>query len=66
MDVEKRVDPRGFSYYWVSFRHGERDQGPESDIEALLDGHIVVTPLRYDRTDEEAYALLARALPEQG
>ena len=63
MDVEKRVDPRGFSYYWVSFRRGERDQGPESDIEALIAGRVVVTPLRYDRTDEEAYALLAARLP---
>lgn len=63
MDVEKRTDPRGFSYYWVSFRRGERDQGPESDIEALNAGRIVVTPLRYDRTDEEAYTALARSLP---
>jgi 5'/3'-nucleotidase len=63
MDVELRTDPRGLTYYWVSFRRGERDQGPESDIEALNSGRIVVTPLRYDRTDEEAYALLARLLP---
>ena len=63
MDVEARTDPRGLTYYWVSFRRGERDQGPDSDIEALNAGRIVVTPLRYDRTDEEAYALLARALP---
>jgi 5'-nucleotidase len=63
MDVETRTDPRGLTYYWVGFRRGERDQGPESDIEALNSGHIVVTPLRYDRTDEDAYALLARALP---
>jgi 5'-nucleotidase len=62
MDVEKRTDPRGFSYYWVSFHRGERDQGPESDIEALNAGRVVVTPLRYDRTDEEAYAILARSL----
>ena len=63
MDVEARIDPRGFTYYWVSFRRGERDQGLESDIEALNAGRVVVTPLRYDRTDEEAYAMLARSLP---
>ena len=40
-----------------------REQGPESDIHALNAGRIVVTPLRYDRTDEEAYAMLAKALP---
>ena len=53
MEVEARTDPRGLTYYWVGFRRGERDQGPESDIEALNAGHIVVTPLRYDRTDED-------------
>jgi 5'-nucleotidase len=63
MDVEARTDPRGLTYYWVGFRRGERDQGPESDIEALNAGRITVTPLRYDRTDEEAYAILGRSLP---
>jgi 5'-nucleotidase len=63
MDVEPRTDPRGFTYYWVSFRRGDRDQGPESDVAALNAGRVVVTPLRYDRTDEEAYAMLARSLP---
>lgn len=63
MDVEPRIDPRGFTYYWVSFRRGDRDQGPESDVAALNAGRVVVTPLRYDRTDEEAYAMLARSLP---
>ena len=63
MDVEARTDPRGFIYYWVSFRRGDRDQGPESDVAALNAGRVVVTPLRYDRTDEEAYAALAQSLP---
>jgi 5'-nucleotidase len=63
MDVETRTDPRGLTYYWVGFRRGERDQGPESDIDALAAGRITVTPLRYDRTDEEAYAMLGRCLP---
>lgn len=63
MQVENRVDPRGLTYHWLSFRRGPREQGPHSDVEALQTGCIAVTPLRYDRTDEEAYALLAQALP---
>jgi 5'-nucleotidase len=62
MDVEARTDPRGLTYYWVGFRRGERDQGPESDIEVLNAGRITITPLRYDRTDDEAYAILGRSL----
>jgi len=49
MDVEARADPRGLAYYWVSFRRGERDQGPDSDIEALNNGRITITALRPHR-----------------
>jgi len=63
LQVETRTDPRGLTYHWISFRRGPRDQGPESDVEALAAGHIVVTPLRYDRTDEDAYTMLAKVLP---
>jgi len=63
IQVETRIDPRGFTYHWLSFRRGVRDQGPESDVDALRAGRIAVTPLRYDRTDEEAYAALAEVLP---
>ena len=63
MHVETRADPRGISYHWIGFTRGPREQGPESDIDALNAGRIVVTPLRYDRTDEEAYQALAKALP---
>lgn len=63
MNVDTRVDPRGMAYHWLNFRRGDRPQGPESDYSALRAGKIVVTPLRYDRTDDEAYADLAGKLP---
>jgi 5'-nucleotidase len=63
MEVETRTDPRLLTYHWISFRRAPRDQGPESDVDALRDGRISVTPLRYDRTDEEAHARLAKVLP---
>jgi len=63
MHVETRIDPRDIPYHWIGFRRGPREQGPESDIDALNAGRIVVTPLRYDRTDEETYQALTKALP---
>jgi 5'-nucleotidase len=63
MQVETRTDPRFLTYHWISFRRGPRDQGQESDVDALRAGRIAVTPLRYDRTDEEAYQQLAELLP---
>ena len=66
MAVETRIDPRGMEYHWLSFRRGNIPQGPESDYSALKAGNIVVTPLRYDRTDDDAYAGLAEHLPRFG
>jgi 5'-nucleotidase len=63
MHVETRVDPRGMEYHWLNFKRGDIAQGPESDYSALRAGKIVVTPLRYDRTDDEAYRDLAGHLP---
>jgi 5'-nucleotidase len=63
MHVETRVDPRGMTYHWLNFQRGEIEQGPESDTRALRAGRVVVTPLRYDRTDVEAYVELAGHLP---
>ncbi|HXT81283.1 MAG TPA: 5'/3'-nucleotidase SurE [Acetobacteraceae bacterium] len=66
MNVETRVDPRGMTYHWLNFRRGDLQQGPESDYSAMRAGKIVVTPLRYDRTDDDAYAELAAQLPRFG
>jgi 5'-nucleotidase len=66
MHVDTRTDPRGMTYHWLNFRRGDRQQGPESDYDAMRAGKIVVTPLRYDRTDEDAYQALAEKLPRFG
>lgn len=49
---ERRVSPNGQVYYWCSgsgmeFHHTSTG----SDVEALLAGHITITPLHYDLTD---------------
>lgn len=66
MHVETRTDPRGMQYHWLNFKRGDIAQGPESDYSAMRAGKIVVTPLRYDRTDDDAYMDLAAHLPRFG
>ena len=49
---ERRVSPGGQVYYWSSgsgmeFLH----TAPESDVEALMEKHITITPLSYALTD---------------
>ena len=50
MHAVKRTDLRGRDYYWMSFR-GEKQDHPEgTDLRAMDDGKISVTPLHIDLT----------------
>jgi len=54
----KRLDPRGRPYYWIG---GEPPSGrpePGTDIGALAEGYISVTPVRLDLTDHDQIARL--------
>ena len=52
--AEKRTDLRGKDYYWIGFRQ-ERSSPPEgTDLRALYDGKISVTPLHIDLTHAPA------------
>jgi 5'-nucleotidase len=66
MHVETRRDPRGIDYHWINFHREAREQGPDSDADAVAAGCIAVTPVRYDRTDEAAFAALSAYLPRLG
>jgi 5'-nucleotidase len=66
MHVESGTDPRGIDYHWINFRRAPREQGPDSDADALDAGRIAVTPIRYDRTDEAAFDALTAHLPRLG
>lgn len=63
MRVETRTDLRSGKYHWIGFSRGDRPQGEDADTVALKAGRIVVTPIKYDRTDEEAYQGLMAHLP---
>ena len=62
IDVVERADPRGIAYHWLQFRRGPRENAPESEVTAIAAGRISVTPLRFERTDADAYAALSRSL----
>ena len=61
MRVEQRRDGRGFPYYWLMFVRGEVQFETGSDLAALADNRISVTPLRLDLTDEDSRARLENA-----
>ncbi|HUI21107.1 MAG TPA: 5'/3'-nucleotidase SurE [Methylocella sp.] len=60
--IDERADGRGKPYYWISVARGESKPGFGTDLEALAQNKISVTPLRLDLTDERVLARYARNL----
>ncbi len=50
---EKRTDPRGREYFWNSSVFSLGDTEDDTDVAALRDKYICVTPLQFDLTHRE-------------
>jgi 5'-nucleotidase len=59
-NFQKRLDPRGKSYYWLAGELVEEIQQPEhlhlppdilTDVQAIRENYITITPLQYNLTD---------------
>ena len=50
--IIERTDPRGGTYYWIGYKPQETEIDEASDIAAIRNGHISVTPLHLDLTHE--------------
>lgn len=48
---DKRVDPRGRDYYWMTGRFVNNDEREDTDIEALKKGFASLVPIEIDFTD---------------
>ena len=48
---DRRVNPRGRTYFWAGPDFECPDPHPGTDVEALGDSYITVTPLQFDLTD---------------
>jgi 5'-nucleotidase len=47
---ERRIDPRGNVYYWLTGETRVEEEREDSDARALADGMIAVTPISFDLT----------------
>lgn len=57
--VVKGTDPRGFNYYWFGLHGIEHTPGHSTDLEAIADGFVSVTPLQLDFTHDPSLAMLS-------
>ena len=55
----ENVDPRGFRYYWFGLHGIEHTPSHDTDLEAIADGFISVTPLQLDLTHDASLQALA-------
>lgn len=56
--IVERTDPRGYRYYWFGLAPIEHTPGHQTDLEAIGDGYVSVTPLHLDLTHEPSLAAL--------
>jgi len=59
--IVQRTDTRGYDYYWFGLRPVVHTPGHETDLEAIADGYVTVTPLHMDLTHEDSIGRLAAA-----
>ena len=61
---ERRIDPRGNVYYWLTGETPVEEEAHGSDTKALKEGMITITPISYDLTSRgEVDRLQALPLP---
>jgi len=57
--VVESVDPRGRPYFWFGLDDIEHTLDHGTDLEAVSDGYVSVTPLQLDLTHHASIGLLA-------
>lgn len=56
----KRLDPRGRTYYWLTGKVQWLKKADDSDIKAIEDRFVSITPLQFDLTDYGAIEALKK------
>ena len=62
--IEKRTDTRGFDYFWFGLGRESPQPGHETDLKAMREGAISVTPLHLDLTHYPTIDKLRTALAD--
>lgn len=60
--IDERMDGRGNPYFWLAFAKAQFEPANGTDLKAIAEQRIAVTPLRLDLTDEPTLTRFAQAL----
>jgi 5'-nucleotidase len=58
--LEQRQDGRGKPYYWIGFARSKSTPANGTDLQAIAQHYVSITPLRLDLTDEPTVTAYAR------
>jgi 5'-nucleotidase len=64
--LEKRTDLRGADYYWIGYSSKPSRPDEGTDLRAIYEGRVSVTPLHIDMTHHEFRPELAKSLKVEG
>ena len=62
--IVRGTDPRGYPYYWFGLAPVEQTPDHATDLEAIGDGYVTVTPLHLDLTHYPSLATLEHAVAD--
>jgi 5'-nucleotidase len=65
-EFEERLDPMERPYYWLGGRFIDLDGGPDTDLSAIDEGYVSVTPLQFDMTAHDALPHVERWTLDDG
>jgi 5'-nucleotidase len=57
-EFDKRINPMGKEYYWLTGKFVNLDKGEDTDVHALENGYISVVPVHFDLTAHQFLAKL--------
>ena len=63
--IVANTDPRGYPYYWIGGNVLQSDTRPGTDLAAVAEGYVSLTPVHLDLTDHGHVAELAQRLPAE-
>ena len=59
LQIVTNHDPRGYEYHWFALGQTVQTPAHATDLEAIADGYVAVTPLHLDLTHRSSLAMLA-------
>ncbi|MFY9384274.1 MAG: 5'/3'-nucleotidase SurE [Dethiobacteria bacterium] len=63
---DRRTDPRGLIYYWLAGELIEGEEEEDSDVQAVREGYISITPVHFNLTNDAIIPELKKMVARMG